>query len=80
MLRERVFAIGAGVLIALGMALIVGLLIVGAPLYPGFLGGGVSIALGAFLYHVAREARRFRREYVRAAEEGRPFPPGGPPR
>jgi hypothetical protein len=82
MLRERLFAIGSGILFALGMALIVAMIVLGAgwAYYPVYLGGGFGVALGVLFYHVARESRAFRLQYLRSAERGEPLPPGGPPR
>ncbi len=82
MLRERVFAIGGGFVIALGVALGVGLGLAGAGwmYWSAWLAAGISVGLGAFFLWVGREAARFRRRWLRAIEEGQPPPPGGPPR
>lgn len=82
MLRERIFAVGAGLLVALGLALVLGLLTVGAgsDYAPAYLAGGVAWVLAALFYHVARESRAFRLEYQRSVERGSALPPGGPPR
>ena len=81
MLRERVFAIGAGLLAALGAALIGGLAIAGAGwgYYPAYLAGALAFALGALFYQVAREARQARRALLESAEVAT-APPAGPPR
>ncbi|HTP53671.1 MAG TPA: hypothetical protein VML94_01740 [Thermoplasmata archaeon] len=81
MLRETTFFLGGALAIALGALLIVGLLWAGAgPVYlDAWLSAAVALVLGAFFLHVGREARRFRAEYLRAAEAGVPLPPGGPP-
>lgn len=81
MLRERVFAIGAGLLAALGAALVVGLSISGAGwrFYLDYFAGAVAFALGALFYQVAREARRARKALLESGETGT-LPPSGPPR
>ncbi len=81
MKRESGFAIGGGAMIALGAVLALGLLLSGAGLafYPSYLAAAVSVVLGLFFLAVAKEARAYRAEYLRAAEEGRPLPPHGPP-
>jgi hypothetical protein len=80
-LRERTFFLGGVVVIALGVLLGVGLWFAGAGFayWSAWLAAGIAVGLGAFFVQVGREARDFRREWLRAAEEGRPPPPGGPP-
>jgi hypothetical protein len=81
MLRETAFLLGGGVTIAVGVLLAVGLVWAGAGAdFPGgWLAAALAVTLGVFFVHVSREERRFRREYLRSVEEGRPPPPGGPP-
>ncbi|HUJ78084.1 MAG TPA: hypothetical protein VLX64_03650 [Thermoplasmata archaeon] len=79
MTRERWFLFGGIVTIGLGIALAVAIGWAGAGWQEGWLPVGFAIVIGAFFVHVAREERRFRRGYLRAVEEGRPPPPGGPP-
>ncbi len=81
MLRETGFFLGGGAVIALGVLLAAGLWVTGAGLayVEAWLAAGISVGFGAFFVHVGREARRFRREWLRAAAEGRELPPGGPP-
>ncbi len=78
---ERGFAVGGGVMIVLAVVLALGLFLGGAGLsfYPAYLAAVVSAVLGYFFLRVAKEAREYRGEYLRAAEEGRPLPPQGPP-
>ncbi len=68
-------------MIALGVALGAGLWWSGAGVvyWSAWLAAGIAVGLGAFLVHVGRLARAFRREWHRALEDGRPPPPGGPP-
>lgn len=82
MLRETVFYLGGGVVIALGVLLGFGLWATGAGLvyWSAWLSAGIAVGLGAFFVYVGRDARAFRRAWLRALEEGRPPPPGGPPR
>ncbi len=79
--RETTFLLGGGITIALGVLLAAGLAWAGAgaEFFGAWLAVAVSVALGAFFVHVAREERRYRADYLRAVEEGRPPPPGGPP-
>jgi hypothetical protein len=81
MLRETTFLLGGGLVIALGVALGVGLWLAGAGFeYAGaWLAAGIGVGLGAFLVAVGRDAARFRRQWLRDLEEGREPPPGGPP-
>ncbi len=81
MLRETTFFVGGAAVIALGVLLGVGLALSGAGLYAwsAWLAAGISVGLGAFFLRVGAEARAFREEWLRSAEEGRPPPPGGPP-
>ncbi len=81
MLRETVFYVGGGAVIALGVLLGLGLALSGAGyvVWSAWLAAGIAVGLGAFFVKVGRDARAFRREWLRAAEEGRPPPPGGPP-
>jgi len=80
-LRETTFFVGGGLLIALGVALGVGLWWSGAGLLYGsaWLAAGIAVGLGGFFLVVGREARRFRAKWFRDLEEGRAPPPGGPP-
>jgi hypothetical protein len=81
MLRATTFLLGGAVAVALGVLLAAGLAWAGAgvDLSGAWLAAGFSVVLGAFFVHVARDERRYRTEYLRAAETGRPPPPGGPP-
>ncbi len=81
MLRETAFFAGGATVIALGVALGVGLALGGAgwAYASAWLGAGIAVGLGAFFVRVGAEARAFRRQWLRAVEEGRPLPPGGPP-
>jgi hypothetical protein len=81
MQRETTFLFGGGIAIALGVLLAIGLAWAGAGVdFSGaWLAAAFSVVLGAFFVHVSRDERRFRAEYLRAAETGRPPPPGGPP-
>ncbi len=81
-LRETTFVVGGGVTIALGFALGAGLYWAGAGLaYAGvWLAAGMSVGFGGFFIYVGRQARAFRLGWRQALEEGRPLPPGGPPR
>lgn len=80
-LRETTFFLGGAVVIALGLALGVGLWLTGAGLlFAGaWLAAGVAVGLGAFFVRVGTDARGFRRQWLRDVEEGRPPAPGGPP-
>jgi hypothetical protein len=82
MLRETTFSVGGVLVIALGVALGAGLALSGAGIvyWSAWLAAGVAVGLGAFFLRVGSEARAFRREWLRALQEGRPPPPGGPPR
>ena len=82
MLRETTFFVGGGAVIVLGVALEVGLWLSGAGLAyaEAWLAGGIAVGLGAFFVRVGADARGFRRRWLAALEEGRPPPPGGPPR
>ena len=81
MQRSTTFLVGGGLAIALGILLAAGLVWADAgATYPdAWLAAAFSVVIGAFFVHVGREERRFRGEYLRAVEEGRPPPPGGPP-
>jgi hypothetical protein len=81
MQRASTFLIGGGIAISLGVLLAAGLVWSGAgtEFLSGWLAAAFSVLLGAFFVHVSREERRFRSEYLRAVEEGRSPPPGGPP-
>jgi len=81
MLRETTFFLGGAVVIVLGGLLGFGLWYAGAGVvyWSAWLSAGIAVGLGAFFLYVGREARAFRREWLRALEEGRPPPPGGPP-
>lgn len=82
MRREILFATGGAVLLALGGALVVGFALwnFSATVYPVYLGAGSSFALALLFFAAARDARRYRQEYLRAVEDGHPLPEGGPPR
>lgn len=82
MLRETTFFIGGAAVIALGVLLGLGLWLAGAGIvyWSAWLSAGIAVGLGAFFVYVGREAHAFRRQWLKAAEEGRPPPPGGPPR
>jgi ethanolamine transporter EutH len=79
--RETTFRLGGGILIGLGLVLAGALAWAGAGLtyLDAWLAAAFSAVIGAFFLHVAGDVARFRAEYLRAAEEGRPPPPGGPP-
>ncbi|MFY9716868.1 MAG: hypothetical protein WAK40_02905 [Thermoplasmata archaeon] len=81
MLRETTFLLGGAIAVGLGTSLAVGLLWAdaGAAYLDGWLSAALAVVIGAFFLHVAREARRYRAEYLRAIEAGRTPPPGGPP-
>jgi hypothetical protein len=81
MLRESGFFLGGIAVIGLGVLLGVGLALSGAGLYAwsAWLAAGISVGLGAFFLKVGQDARRFRREWLKAVEDGKPPPPGGPP-
>jgi hypothetical protein len=81
-LRETTFFLGGALVVALGVLLGFGLWFSGAGYlyWSAWLAAGIAVGLGAFFVWVGRDARAFRREWLRAAEEGRPPPPGGPPR
>jgi len=81
MLRETTFFLGGAVVIVLGGLLGFGLWYAGAGVvyWSAWLSAGIAVGLGAFFLYVGREARAFRGEWLRALEEGRPPPPGGPP-
>jgi hypothetical protein len=81
MLRDRVFYLGGGVVVALGVLLGVGLGLAGAGLayWSAWFSAGIAVGLGAFFFYVGRQAAAFRRKWLRDAEEGRPPSPGGPP-
>lgn len=81
MLRELTFWIGGAIAIALGAALAAGLLWAGAGLvyFDAWLAVPLAVVLGVFFLHVGSEMRRYRTQYLRAAEAGEPLPPGGPP-
>jgi hypothetical protein len=80
-LRERVFFLGGAVVIVLGGLLGFGLWYSGAGLdyWSAWFSAGIAVGLGAFFLYVGRQAQAFRRAWLRAHEEGRPPPPGGPP-
>ncbi len=79
MLRETTFAVGGGLTIGLGVALLAGLYAAGAGLvyFEAWLAGGIAIGLGAFFVHVGRDEGRVRREELRALDPGAdpPLPP-----
>ena len=81
MLRETVFFVGGAGVIALGVLLGFGLWYSGAGFvyWSAWLSAGIAVGLGAFFVRVGREAQAFRRDWLRAMEEGRSPPPGGPP-
>jgi len=81
LLRETAFFVGGAVVIALGVLLGFGLGLAGAGLdaWSAWLSAGIAVGFGSFLLYVGRDARAFRRAWLRAHEEGRPPPPGGPP-
>ena len=77
MLRETTFLIGGGLLVALGVALAVGLYLAGAgaAFANTWLACVLSVVLGVFFVHVARAEHRERRAFLEQAER----PPTGPP-
>ena len=79
-LREATFLVGGAAVIALGILLGAALWLSGAGLYfwSAWLAAGISVGLGAFFVRVGRQARAFRRRWLRDVEEGRAPPPGGP--
>jgi len=81
MLRETTFVVGGAVVIALGVLLGAALWLAGAGFvyWSAWLSAGIAVGLGAFFLRVGRQARQFRRRWLRDAEEGRSLPPGGPP-
>ena len=81
MLRETTFFVGGALVIALGVALGIGLEVSGAGLgyWSAWLSAGIAVGLGAFFLRVGREARTFRRRWLQDVAEGRVPPPGGPP-
>jgi hypothetical protein len=80
-LRETTFYVGGGAVIALGIVLAIALWLAGLGLvyWSAWLSAGIAVGLGAFFLRVGRDARAFRRTWVREVEAGRPPPPGGPP-
>ncbi len=70
MLRESQFAIGGGLTIALGAALVIGLVWAGAGFwfFEAYAGGGFGIAFGGFLVYLSREERRRRRAFLSTVE------------
>lgn len=82
MLRERTFAVGGVIVIALGVLLGTGLAWAGAGIdyWSAWLAAAFSVGLGAFFLYVGRAARSYRQRWLRDVEGGRPPPPGGPPR
>ena len=81
MLRERTFFAGGAIVIAVGLALGVGLALSGAGISyaSAWLASGIAVGLGVFFLYVGREAQAYRRTWMREVEAGRPPPPGGPP-
>lgn len=81
MLKETAFVVGGLITLALGVMLLVVLVLAGGTGEPlgSWLAAGAALVLGAFFLVVARDARRYRTEYLAAAEEGRELPPEGPP-
>ncbi len=81
MLRETAFLVGGGMTVALGLALLIVLVVTGVGLVDlaGWLAAAAALVLGGFFFVVARDAHRYREEYLRAAEDGRDLPPGGAP-
>ncbi len=81
MLREMTFSLGGAAVIALGAALAFGLFVAGAgwPYAGAWLAAGIAVGLGAFFVRIGREARTFRRTWLREVEAGREPPSGGPP-
>jgi len=79
--RETTFFVGGVFCLGLALLLGLGLYLTGAGLaYASiWLAVGICGGFGAFFVYVARDLRRYRREYLAAAEAGRPLPPGGPP-
>lgn len=79
--RTTAFLAGGAVMIAVGALLAAGLwwARAGWEFVQVWLAAAIAIGLGGFWIQVGRDARRFAREYLDAAEEGRPLPPGGPP-
>ncbi len=82
MLRETTFFVGGVVVAALGVLLGVGLWWSGAGVvyWSAWLAAGIAVGLGAFFVAVGRDARDYRRRWLRDVEQGREPPPGGPPR
>jgi len=80
-LREMSFFIGGAAVIALGILLGLALWAegVGVVLWSAWLSAGISVGLGAFFLRVGRDARAYRRQWLREVEAGRAPPPGGPP-
>jgi len=78
MFRETTFTVGGIVTVALGGLLAVGLYLAGAGWeeFDAWLACGIAVGFGAFFLYVAREERRERREFLRAAEEEPPRAPG----
>ncbi|HTT16761.1 MAG TPA: hypothetical protein VMH49_05340 [Thermoplasmata archaeon] len=81
MLRSTTFFLGGGVVIALGLALGAGLWWAGAGVAyaTAWLAAGIAVGLGSFFVAVGRQARAYRRRWLREVEAGREPPPGGPP-
>jgi len=80
-LRETTFFVGGGAVVGLGVALGFGLWLSGAGVdfWTAWLAAGIAVGLGGFFVRVGADARAFRRQWLRALEQGRPPPPGGPP-
>lgn len=80
-LRDTTFVIGGGLVIAMGAALLLGLVWAGAgwQYASGWFGGILAIGFGAFFVQVGRAERAERRRFLRRYEpptSGRAPPPG----
>ncbi len=82
MLRETTFRLGGSILIVVGvwLAFELALAQAGWSYFGVWFAAGGLVGFGAFFVYVARDAAKYRRDYLAALESGRPPPPGGPPR